>query len=179
LRFRDGRVGEGTEPRLPTVPGMVQAAQSRSSRSAANVALVRTHLTWLGVVDDPHAERMLPPGHRRMAAALRLPGLRLLGRHSSFPGLAARTLFFDGFVASALDDGVRQVIIVAAGYDSRAWRLARPGVTFFEVDQPATGWTLDTLLTGADMDREDLTRTKLAGKLSRRNTSGFKVIATK
>lgn len=27
---------------------------------------------------------------------------------------------------------------VAAGYDSRAWRLSRPGLKFFEVDHPAT-----------------------------------------
>lgn len=110
---------------------------TRVSRSAVNVALARAHLTWLGVVDDPCARQMLPPSHRRAAAALQLPGLRLLGRHSSFPYLAARTLFFDAFVAEALDD-IRQVVIVGAGYDSRAWRLARPGVTFFEVDQPAT-----------------------------------------
>ena len=30
------------------------------------------------------------------------------------------------------------MVVVAAGYDSRAWRLSRPGVTFFEVDQRAT-----------------------------------------
>jgi methyltransferase (TIGR00027 family) len=27
---------------------------------------------------------------------------------------------------------------VGAGYDARAWRFARPGVTFYEVDHPAT-----------------------------------------
>ncbi|HKE74958.1 MAG TPA: SAM-dependent methyltransferase [Acidimicrobiales bacterium] len=113
-------------------------AEAGVSRSATNVALARAHLTWLGVVDDPHAEGMLPPDRQRMAAALRLPGLRVLGLHSSFPYLAARTLFFDRFVADALAAGVRQVAVVAAGYDSRAWRLARPGVTFFEIDRPAT-----------------------------------------
>jgi methyltransferase (TIGR00027 family) len=113
-------------------------AQPGVSRSAANVALARAHLTWLGVVDDPYARQMLAPDRRRVAGALRLPGLRLAGRHSSFPYLAARTLFFDRFVRSALDDGIPQVVVVAAGYDSRAWRLARPGATFFEVDRPAT-----------------------------------------
>jgi methyltransferase (TIGR00027 family) len=108
------------------------------SRSAQNVALARAHLTWLGVVNDPYARQMLPPDRRRAAAALQLPGLRLLGRHPSFPYLGARTLFFDDFIDDALDDEVRQVVIVGAGYDSRAWRLARPGVTFFEIDQPAT-----------------------------------------
>jgi methyltransferase (TIGR00027 family) len=111
--------------------------QPKVSSSAMNVALVRAHLTSLGVVDDPYARQMLPPNHRRVASALQLPGLRRLG-HSSFPYLAARTMLFDEFVSDALDGGVRQVVVVGAGYDSRAWRLARPGVTFFEIDQPAT-----------------------------------------
>jgi methyltransferase (TIGR00027 family) len=111
--------------------------QPTVSSSAVNVALVRAHLTSLGVVDDPYARQMLPPNHRRVASALQLPGLRRLGQ-SSFPYLAARTLLFDRFVRDALDGGVRQVVVLGAGFDSRAWRLARPGVTFFEVDQPAT-----------------------------------------
>jgi methyltransferase (TIGR00027 family) len=110
----------------------------KGSRSALNVAFARTHLTWLGVVDDPYARQMLPPNGKRAAAALQLPGLRRLGRRQTLPGLAARTLFFDRFIDDALDDGIRQVVILAAGYDSRAWRMARPGVTFFEIDQPAT-----------------------------------------
>ncbi|HEX8805161.1 MAG TPA: SAM-dependent methyltransferase [Acidimicrobiales bacterium] len=113
-------------------------AQPTVSRSAVNVTLARAQLTSYGVVDDPYAVQMLPPKGRRAAAALRLPGLRRLARLSTMPYLAARTLFFDRFVTEALDDGLRQVVVVAAGYDSRAWRLARPGVRFFEVDQPAT-----------------------------------------
>jgi methyltransferase (TIGR00027 family) len=109
------------------------------SRSALNVTAVRSHLTWLGVIDDPHAWRMLPPNRKRLAKAWRYPGVRQLAeRDRSFPGLAARTLFFDTFINNVVDDGLRQVIILAAGYDSRAWRLARPGVNFFEVDQPGT-----------------------------------------
>jgi methyltransferase (TIGR00027 family) len=82
---------------------------------------------------------MLPRDRKRLAAAWRYPGVRqLAARDRSFPGLAARTLFFDTFIRDALDDGLRQVVILAAGYDSRAWRLARPDVTFFEVDRPAT-----------------------------------------
>jgi hypothetical protein len=30
----------------------------------------------------------------------------------------------------------RQVVIIAAGYDTRAYRLARPGVKFYEIDLP-------------------------------------------
>ena len=39
---------------------------------------------------------------------------------------------------NALDRGVRQVVIGGAGYDGRALRYAKPGVTWFEVDHPAT-----------------------------------------
>jgi methyltransferase (TIGR00027 family) len=52
--------------------------------------------------------------------------------------LAARTSFFDRTVAGAIDRGVRQVVVGAAGYDGRAFRYAKPGVRWFEVDHPAT-----------------------------------------
>jgi methyltransferase (TIGR00027 family) len=52
--------------------------------------------------------------------------------------LAARTSFFDRTVVGALDRGVRQVVAGAAGYDGRAFRYAKPGVRWFEVDHPAT-----------------------------------------
>jgi methyltransferase (TIGR00027 family) len=52
--------------------------------------------------------------------------------------LCRRTSFFDHVVVDALDEGVRQVVLVGAGYDSRAMRYTRSGVTWFEVDHPAT-----------------------------------------
>ncbi len=52
--------------------------------------------------------------------------------------LAARTSFFDRTVVSAIDRGVRQVVVGAAGYDGRAFRYAKSGVSWFEVDHPAT-----------------------------------------
>lgn len=111
---------------------------SKPSTSARRVAVARSHLTWMGVVDDPWAETMLRPPLAAVGRALRRGPLRRLGRNRSFAYLAARTRFYDGVVDQALDAGVRQVVVIAAGYDSRAWRLARPGVRFFEVDHPAT-----------------------------------------
>ena len=52
--------------------------------------------------------------------------------------LAARTAFFDRAVTGALGRGVAQVVVGAAGYDGRAFRYAKPGVRWFEVDHPAT-----------------------------------------
>lgn len=54
------------------------------------------------------------------------------------PYLAARTAFFDRLVVRSIDAGVTQVVIAAAGYDGRAFRYAKPGVRWFEVDHPAT-----------------------------------------
>jgi methyltransferase (TIGR00027 family) len=51
--------------------------------------------------------------------------------------IAVRTRFFDGFFVSAADSGIRQAVILAAGLDARAYRLAWPaGTVVFEVDQP-------------------------------------------
>jgi methyltransferase (TIGR00027 family) len=50
---------------------------------------------------------------------------------------AVRTHFFDEFFAAAAAAGIRQVVILAAGLDSRAYRLAWPhGTTVYEVDLP-------------------------------------------
>ena len=49
----------------------------------------------------------------------------------------ARTRYFDDYFQRAADAGVRQVVILAAGLDSRAYRLPWPdGTTIFELDRP-------------------------------------------
>jgi methyltransferase (TIGR00027 family) len=48
----------------------------------------------------------------------------------------ARTRYFDEYFRRAADAGVRQVVILAAGLDSRAYRLDWPGATtIFELDR--------------------------------------------
>ena len=50
---------------------------------------------------------------------------------------AVRTHFFDDFFATAIVGGIRQVVILASGLDSRAYRLQWPvGTTVYEIDQP-------------------------------------------
>ena len=50
---------------------------------------------------------------------------------------AVRTHFFDAHFAGAVKAGIRQVVILASGLDSRAYRLDWPGGTaVFEIDQP-------------------------------------------
>jgi methyltransferase (TIGR00027 family) len=53
--------------------------------------------------------------------------------------LGLRVAYLDRLVGFAVDRlNVRQVVILGAGYDTRAARLPRAGVRFFEVDHPAT-----------------------------------------
>jgi len=50
---------------------------------------------------------------------------------------AVRTHFFDDFFAAAAGAGIRQVVILASGLDSRAYRLQWPArTTVYELDQP-------------------------------------------
>jgi methyltransferase (TIGR00027 family) len=50
---------------------------------------------------------------------------------------AVRTHFFDHFFTEATDAGIRQIVILASGLDSRAYRLDWPaGTVVYEIDQP-------------------------------------------
>ncbi len=51
--------------------------------------------------------------------------------------MAVRTKFFDEFFVGATEAGIKQVVILASGLDSRAYRLPWPaGTVVYEVDQP-------------------------------------------
>ncbi len=51
--------------------------------------------------------------------------------------MALRTRYFDDFLEQVLSDQIRQVVLLAAGFDTRAFRLKWPaGACVFEMDQP-------------------------------------------
>lgn len=61
-----------------------------------------------------------------------------------FPGLGnsirARVRYFDDFVRATINEGLRQLVILGAGYDTRAYRIEglKGKVRVFEVDHPDT-----------------------------------------
>ncbi|XVS68072.1 class I SAM-dependent methyltransferase [Actinosynnema sp. CA-299493] len=76
--------------------------------------------------------------HDPLARALAAPrGFELLDKYGGgglLPFIAIRTRFLDDSV-TALPPGIRQVVLVAAGMDTRAFRLDWPdGVVVYEVD---------------------------------------------
>jgi methyltransferase (TIGR00027 family) len=117
--------------------------QSRPSLTAEAVTMARAleHLKPPDqrVVDDPWAQVFLSTAARRALAAWSgsMTGrvLRRLGATgTSYVPLRHR--FIDNHLATALDAGVTQVVLLGAGYDTRAYRFADrlDGRPVFEVD---------------------------------------------
>jgi methyltransferase (TIGR00027 family) len=106
------------------------AGRARPSPTARNVATIRLALGRPALASgDPEGEDRLA---RIVAAPVpwQLPGMTAY--------IAARTEFFDNRLLQACELGSKQVVIVGAGYDGRSLRFRQPGVTFYEVDHPAT-----------------------------------------
>lgn len=105
------------------------------------------------------AETMLGPGRRRLDdpysrhfvrhVALKLALLHpltarafiaLLGR--SLPGVhdfvVLHVRYLDDVLDRSIDDGINQIVLLGAGFDSTILRRQHNGVTFFEVDVPST-----------------------------------------
>lgn len=94
---------------------------------------------------DPYAKLFLGPLTRAALATLEATGkLGRMAEELAVPGLSAfvvaRHRFIDDRLEKALDAGVEQVVLLGAGYDTRAYRFAdRLGERrVFEVDFPAT-----------------------------------------
>lgn len=92
---------------------------------------------------DAYAQRFVPARQRALLGPAHLPAVRaLLERYFDWraPGArtsgAARTRLIDDWVREALATGMGQVIILGAGFDCRALRLAELADTpVFEVDR--------------------------------------------
>jgi methyltransferase (TIGR00027 family) len=120
------------------------------SRTAEFVALFRALESRLPpdqrLFDDPYAHLFLGPPLRAALALARVPVTgRLLDQavDRAWPGarvsVVVRTRFIDDALKKALADGLQQIVIVGAGFDTRAYRV--PGAEraqIFEVDTPET-----------------------------------------
>lgn len=152
---------------------MSEQTQRSASRTARMVA------AWRGrssrgpdaVCDDPWATSLAGPQGEALADAYEkhFPAMELW--------LGLRTRFLDDVVRHALGQGVGQVVVLGAGLDTRAARLATEGVRFFEVDHAGSqaekrerlatldGYPLDAAVwVTCDFERDDfLDRLTAAG----------------
>ncbi|MEC7948572.1 MAG: SAM-dependent methyltransferase [Myxococcota bacterium] len=140
-----------------------------ASRTAEVTALIRaSDRRWdpsARILDDPYAERFLGP---LMKAALRTWQAggalsRSLGKVAPLIRnyVLARHRFIDEALGAALaGSDVEQVVVLGAGYDSRAWRFAKAlhGRPIFEVDHPATAGRKTAMLARWGLELPDTDR---------------------
>ncbi len=124
--------------------------EREASRTAQYMALFRALESALParrrLFDHRFARGFLPPGLRFAVALSRLPlvgGLIPAWIDHRWPGArtsgVARTRLIDDLAEASLRSGVEQVVLLGAGFDARAYRMAAmAGATVFEVDHPAT-----------------------------------------
>jgi len=122
------------------------------SESFAGVSTAATRVIELyypedkRLFDDPFALKLLPFGWRVLFRLLYLPGLRgavLASRERRMPGtlgaILCRTRYIDDVLKRSLEEEIDQLVILGAGFDSRAYRIAgMDQVQVFEVDLPGT-----------------------------------------
>ena len=121
----------------------------RPSRTARFVTLGRAladaGLSHIPDFHDPTARVFLnAKGKRTLAKIERTPRdgkkrmrVEMARGYADIMGL--RTVVIDAAVKDALARGARQLVILGAGFDGRAWRMPElNGIKVFEVDYPAT-----------------------------------------
>ena len=102
-----------------------------------------------GLFDDPYAKAFVaasPPATSPSASPPARPGgsRARLAFH-----VIIRTRFYDDYLLGACEAGCRQVVLLAAGLDTRAYRLPWPdGVRLYELDLPEVLAFKDKVLTG-------------------------------
>lgn len=130
--------------------------KDKPSKTARKVAL---NIVTLGA--KPGMDNVLPPGIVEATAEM-LVASGAVGAHTirwarsrrmvsiyeafdwmmpgQFEAFGYRKAFFDRQVCEGIGAAATQVLILGAGYDTLAWRLAPEfaGVNFFEIDHPAT-----------------------------------------
>ena len=102
--------------------------------------------------DDPYAAAFvaaLPDAYKR---DIRSRSAGSVGLRIAFH-VVVRTKFYDDYLLAAAADGIRQVVLLAAGLDTRAFRLEWPdGTHVFELDLPETTTFKHEVLSQVDAE---------------------------
>lgn len=95
------------------------------------------------VIRDPYAIHFVSPKTRRALNSRFWKWIIRIIMNRSYPGVngavISRVRFMDDLLLREIDRGLTQAVILGAGYDTRAYRLApAKRIRIFEVDHPAT-----------------------------------------
>jgi methyltransferase (TIGR00027 family) len=110
----------------------VMVASARAAETASEQPLIRDEFAQM-LIDGPELAALVAKMSTTYTADPELEAVRAHMVNYQ----AARTHFFDAYFRAAAAAGIRQHVILAAGLDSRAYRLDWPaGTSVYEVDQP-------------------------------------------
>lgn len=127
----------------------IKANREGPSQMAEGIAMQRFGESSKGenerICYDPYAIHFIRPeiiefGKKHPEEAKKL----IENTERLFPGLSssimARVRYFDDFVKKSVADGLKQLVILGAGYDTRAYRIEelKKNVNIFEMDHPNT-----------------------------------------
>ncbi len=118
--------------------------KNQSSITASGIAVARAVESekpeGVRICYDPYAVKFINPLFYRFTRMFIDTGYA----ERAGPGvqglLVARCRYIDDFLQECLQEGLQQLVILGAGYDSRAYRFEQlgQGVKVFEVDHPST-----------------------------------------
>ncbi len=122
--------------------------KEKPSTSAEMVAAVRATESMRPrdeqICYDPFAKDFLGPRFTVIIKSRLLTRIALWKAERTDPGavgcLVGRTRYIDEYLQACIDDGIEQLVMLGAGYDSRAYRFdeLKGKVKVFEVDHPVT-----------------------------------------
>ncbi|UCD97827.1 MAG: SAM-dependent methyltransferase [Chloroflexota bacterium] len=117
--------------------------KNRSSLTASGIALARAveseKTAGERICYDPYARQFIPSWMYHLLGFFIKVGYAELRGPGVNGYLVARERYIDDVLQKFVDEGIQQLVILGAGYDSRAYRFDLPGgVKTFEVDHPLT-----------------------------------------
>jgi methyltransferase (TIGR00027 family) len=136
---------------------VIESSPSRTALATSLMRALHARRDPSPLLDDPWGDRLVPQSDRdrfeqrilaRMdsdarAAALRAPGSIVddfLLTNVAYPGVVIRSRYAEDALKEATNRGIRQYVLIGAGFDSLA--LRRPAfaetLEIFEIDHPAT-----------------------------------------
>ena len=127
---------------------MPENIKKERSKTAETIAVVRMSESRKSederICYDPHAIRFISQAVLDFAAHNPEKYKAFVARNERLvPGasnsIVARVRYFDDVVKSSINEGLEQLVILGAGYDTRAYRIeGLSKIKVFEVDHPAT-----------------------------------------
>src|SRR5271156_1673899 len=119
---------------------MERPAASRTALATSLMRAAHTRLDPNPLINDPWGDRLVPESAKRALASSDEMLDEALMRSRSYANVITRTRYAEDALQAAVMRGVRQYVLIGAGFDSFSLRLPEfcADLQIFEIDFPAT-----------------------------------------